>query len=244
MRRSQEAEHLAFDPEPERTLHARRRFQRQAMAEASTQSGMGSNGDGVNNQTGGNGEGRLFQQGFANPGGNQQVRRTLRDSIMPSAAGVHRSIIPPPITSHQFKIDNGTIVLVTNTVQFHGYPSEDPNEHIARFLDICQTFRANGASDDAITLRLFPFSLKDKAMNWLNSLPAGSITTWAQLVDRFLSKYFPPSKTAKLRNEITQFTQFDGESLYEAWERIKEMVRRCPHHGLSDEIILQTFTWV
>ena len=71
MRRSQEAEHLDFDPEPERTLHARRRLQRQAMADGA--------GDNMNNQASGNGDGRLFQQGFANQNGNQQIRRTLRD---------------------------------------------------------------------------------------------------------------------------------------------------------------------
>ena len=44
---------------------------------------------------------------------------------------------------------------------------------------------------------------------------------------------FPPSKTAKLRDQITRFNQKDGESLYDAWERFKEMLRLCPHHGLE-----------
>jgi len=41
----------------------------------------------------------------------------------------------------------------------------------------------------------------------------------------FLSKYFPPGKTAKLRAEITPFIQRDGESLYEARERYKDLQR-------------------
>ncbi|NAW23538.1 hypothetical protein FGF82_23740, partial [Salmonella sp. gx-f9] len=45
-------------------------------------------------------------------------------------------------------------------------------------------------------------------------------------------KYFPPNKNAKLRNEITTFQQMDDESLYEAWERYKELLRKCPHHGI------------
>ncbi|PPD90687.1 hypothetical protein GOBAR_DD12374 [Gossypium barbadense] len=44
--------------------------------------------------------------------------------------------------------------------------------------------------------------------------------------------YFPPSKNAKLRNEITTFQQLDDESLYEAWERFKELLRKCPHYGI------------
>ncbi|KAH9716153.1 hypothetical protein KPL71_021359 [Citrus sinensis] len=54
-------------------------------------------------------------------------------------------------------------------------------------------------------------------------------------------KYFPPTKNAKLRNEITSFHQLEDESLYEAWERFKELLRRCPHHDIPCCIQLETF---
>jgi len=57
----------------------------------------------------------------------------------------------------------------------------------------------------------------------------------------FLAWFFPPSKTAKLRDQITRFNQKDGESLYDAWERFKEMLRLCPHHGLEKWLIVHTF---
>jgi len=44
-----------------------------------------------------------------------------------------------------------------------------------------------------------------------------------------------------LRNQITRFTQRDGESLYDAWERFKEMLKLCPHHGLEKLLIIHTF---
>ena len=47
--------------------------------------------------------------------------------------------------------------------QFCGLANEDPNAHIASFLEICDTFKHNGVTNDAIRLRLFPFSLRDKA---------------------------------------------------------------------------------
>jgi len=50
----------------------------------------------------------------------------------------------------------------------------------------------------------------------------------------FLIKYFPPGKTAKLRAEIRSFIQRDGESLYEAWERFKDLPQQCPHHAVLD----------
>jgi len=60
------------------------------------------------------------------------------------------------------------------------------------------------------------------------------------LLEAFLARFFPPSKTAQLRDQITRFTQRDGESLYDAWEHFKEMLRLCPHHGLEKLLIVHT----
>jgi len=57
----------------------------------------------------------------------------------------------------------------------------------------------------------------------------------------FLARFFPPSKTAQLRTKLYQFTQKDGESLYDAWERFKQMLRLCPHHGLEKWLTIHTF---
>ncbi|RXM22325.1 hypothetical protein EO238_24405, partial [Citrobacter sp. AAK_AS5] len=41
--------------------------------------------------------------------------------------------------------------------------------------------------------------------------------------------------------DITSYSQFDGESVYEAWERFKDLLRKFPHHALPDWLIIQTF---
>ena len=51
-------------------------------------------------------------------------------------------------------------------------------------------------------MRLFPFSLRDKTKGWLQSLQPGSIGSWEELAQKFLTKFFPLSKTSQLRGEI------------------------------------------
>src|SRR5262249_23033816 len=170
-----------------------------------------------------------------------EEQRTMMDYVKPSFDGTNSSITRPMVATNTFEIKPVIIQIIQNTVQFGGLPSEDPNAHIASFLEIYNTFKSNGVSNDAIWLRLFPFSLRDRAKGWLNTLPSGSITTWDGLAEKFLTKYFPPSKTAKLRNDISTYTQLESESLCEAWERYKDLLRRCPYHGLPTWLQVQTF---
>ena len=149
-----------------------------------------------------------------NDGVNDQ--RALRDYAIPTVNGASTSIRRSAIQANNFEFKPAIIQMIQTSVQFNGLAHEDPNAHIANFLEICDTFRHNGVSDDAVKLRLFPFSLRDKAKSWLSSLPPGTIITWDDLAQKFLAKFFPPAKTAKLRNDIATFTQFDGELLYEA----------------------------
>ncbi|KAJ4720877.1 DNA-directed DNA polymerase [Melia azedarach] len=209
---------LPFDIEIERTYRRNRKEKRAASTQqTSTMDPNIVNNDGANDQ------------------------RALRDYVIPTVNGASTSIRRPAIQVNNFEIKLAIIQMIQTSVQFNGLAHEDPNAHIANFLEICDTFRHNGVSDDAVKLRLFPFSLRDKAKSWSSSLPPGTITTWDDLAQKFLAKFFPPTKTVKLRNDIATFTQFDMESLYEAWERYKEMRRRCPHHGLPKWLQVQTF---
>nr|GFA56744.1 reverse transcriptase domain-containing protein [Tanacetum cinerariifolium] len=54
-------------------------------------------------------------------------------------------------------------------------------------------------------------------------------------------RFFPPSKTTNLHNEITRFQQRFDESFYEAWERFNDLLRACRHHGFSELHQLDTF---
>ena len=68
-----------------------------------------------------------------------------------------------------------------------GHPSEDPNEHMGRFIRMVNTVKVNGVRPEVIKLQLFPFSLRDVAATWFDSLPVGSMNTWEELVEAYMS---------------------------------------------------------
>ena len=86
--------------------------------------------------------------------------------------------------------------------------------HLTNFIEVCDTIKYNGVTEEALRLRLFLLSLGDRVKHWLTSQPPDSITSWNDLVlQKFLTKFFPLAKIAQLVQEINTFRQFEGENL-------------------------------
>nr|GEW17656.1 reverse transcriptase domain-containing protein [Tanacetum cinerariifolium] len=101
--------------------------------------------------------------------------------------------------------------------------------------------KVNGVTDDALRLYLFPHSLTYHATALFDRLPRNSINTFEQMAKMFLGKYFPTSMVTKLRNETTNFRQRPDELLFEAWERYKLSIDRCPNHNMLPVTQIDTF---
>ncbi|WCJ42012.1 hypothetical protein M5689_022844 [Euphorbia peplus] len=169
--------------------------------------------------------------------------RSWMDTAVRPSSERHTSCIVIPDDGYTFvKVKASMIQLVQVEVQFGGLPSEDPNNHIVDFVNLCNTLSTyRGVANDVLRLKLFPFSLRDKAKNWFKSLQPSTIHTWDEMEHCFLTKYFPPKQMIMLRNEIFQFVQAEDESLQEAWERFKELLRRVPNHSIPLWMQVQTF---
>ncbi|GKE10473.1 reverse transcriptase domain-containing protein [Tanacetum coccineum] len=90
-------------------------------------------------------------------------------------------------------------------------------------------------------LRTFPFSLSREAKPWLNELDEGTITSWNELREAFISRYFSLVMFKRLLKEIHNFHQLDNETLVEAWLHLKEMLRTCYGHGVTKGTIIKIF---
>jgi hypothetical protein len=48
-------------------------------------------------------------------------------------------------------------------------------------------------------------------------------------------------KTNALRNKISTFQQLTDQTIAEAWERLQDYISTCPHHGMEEWFIIQSF---
>ena len=160
------------------------------------------------------------------------ITDTMEDFWRPIIQEEYFAIRQPTVDVNNFELKPALITMVQQH-QFTGHPTEDPNEHLGRFLRMANAEKLNGVRLEVIKLHLFSFYLRDIAATWYESLPYGSVDTWEELVEAYLGRFFPPSLTSERRREIIVFQQGEDESLYVAWERFKRFLKRCPMHGID-----------
>ncbi|KAI3751893.1 hypothetical protein L2E82_22985 [Cichorium intybus] len=96
--------------------------------------------------------------------------------------------------------------------EFRGYKQDDPYNHLYEFMAIANTNTPRNTNKNIFRLRLFPFTLKDKA-----------------------------NKTTKIWRAIQNFQQKPGEAFHEALYRLKELMRSCPHHDIPKWQLVRHF---
>ncbi|CAL1381062.1 unnamed protein product [Linum trigynum] len=114
------------------------------------------------------------------------------------AADMRSPIQHPHVPANNFEVSTSVITMLRGSVAFRGKEGECPRSHVRRFHELIDGIKINGVPADAIQLRYFPFTLEGQAKEWLDTRPPGTITTFANLADKFLTRYQPPSKTADL----------------------------------------------
>ncbi|XP_026451572.1 uncharacterized protein LOC113351876 [Papaver somniferum] len=150
----------------------------------------------------------------------------------PPAPRTLKELTSPNLDQHPLCIQlDGSIELKPQLIhllsKFNGLEGEYPNLHLKQFHHVVTSLKQVTADDSA--------------GDWLYYLPPGSITTWNGMKKLFLEKYFPASKAVVIRKEICGIVQISGDTLYEYWERYKKLLARCPHHQITNKLVIQYF---
>ncbi|KAK8684196.1 hypothetical protein V6N13_040226 [Hibiscus sabdariffa] len=103
----------------------------------------------------------------------QQPVRTVRDYLAEDLEGLNPAVTILEFEAEHFELKPVMFNMLNTLSQFGGSPAENARQHLKSFLEICKSFKIHGVSNDVLKLKLFPYSLRDKAKAWLNNLPPG-----------------------------------------------------------------------
>ncbi|CAN6725538.1 unnamed protein product [Malus baccata var. baccata] len=131
--------------------------------------------------------------------------------------------------------------LLHHIPKFHGMSMEDPNKHLKEFEVVCSSMTHVNVDGSILKMNAFPFSLLEKAKEWLYELALGTITSWESMKRAFLEKFFSTSRVILLRKRISGIQQNQGESFPTYYEGFKTLVALCPQHQMKEELLLQYF---
>nr|GEX14605.1 DNA-directed DNA polymerase [Tanacetum cinerariifolium] len=138
-------------------------------------------------------------------------QHTMEELLRAPTEGYAEAIVVFPILAEKFELKHSLINMMTSD-QFFRLEKDNPHDHIRWLNKITSTIKYKDVPNSAIKLILFPFSLAGAAR-----------------------------QTTNLRNEISNFQQRFDESFHEAWDRYKDLLRACPHHGFIEFYQLDTF---
>ncbi|KAM1356006.1 hypothetical protein ACFX2I_030155 [Malus domestica] len=103
--------------------------------------------------------------------------------------------------------------LLHHILKYHGLSMEDPNKHLKEFEVVCSSMTPINVDGSILKMKAFPFSLLEKAKDWLYELAPGTVTSWESMKRAFLEKFFPTSRVILLRKRISGIQQ-DEVSLF------------------------------
>ena len=167
----------------------------------------------------------------------ENVRRHLSDYARLVLQGLVTRIHAPLARNVNFRIDSHVMSMLPI---FHGKPSEDPYRHVDELSQVCEINQIHNVSADIMKMKLFPATLRDRAKDWFLKL-GKEFTSWTEMEEEFPRKYYSVEKTTSVRKAMREFTQGLRETFHEAWERLRDVTRECPHHVVSNHELTQIF---
>ena len=124
---------------------------------------------------------------------------------------------------------------------FSGDGSKSAMDHLDFIESLCSLFKLAGIPHYLVKIRMLYMSLSGNAHIWYQSLDEKDKDDWEVLRKVFYLKYYTPRAIYEDRCFIYNFWPHKGESISQAWGRLKGLLRKNPMHGFSEDIILINF---
>ncbi|KAK1677915.1 hypothetical protein QYE76_038763 [Lolium multiflorum] len=160
---------------------------------------------------------------------NTREKRALRQAGIRRGNSLPEGEIDAIVTAIELDIISITIIIISTIITAI---STAGHRHRCSNLGIAM---------NEVRKKLFSISLSGKAAHWYKLLKNGDSLDWEDIVPLFYSKFYPPSEIHKDRNRIYNFWPHDGESIAQAWGRLKSLMLKCPIHELPGNVIIDNF---
>ena len=138
-------------------------------------------------------------------------------------------VAPTPTEIVPYKIPTGIIDYVLAN-RYAG--DKHAGEHLLYLSQLCSLFKLPSVSMEFFMKKLFSISLIDKASDWYKLLDNSHLLNWQDLMSLFYTKFYPLHEIHRDMNTIYNFCPRDGESIAQAWGRLKSLMFKCPIHEL------------
>jgi hypothetical protein len=141
-------------------------------------------------------------------------------------------VVEAPVPKVGYKIPTGHVRRIMEH-HFTRDGSKSVKDHVEMIDDICSLFRLPGISEDEVRRKLLYLSLSGNAREWYKTLDKEVTAEWSSLMMVFFLNFFTPKEAYENRCYIFNFWPHVGESITQAWGRLKELIRKNPCHDLS-----------
>ncbi|RDX73788.1 hypothetical protein CR513_46545, partial [Mucuna pruriens] len=212
----------AFDPDIERTLHRLRKVRHTITPDSSSS-------DSIWNSE--NSNFTIDESNFSEhqeAGSMENNDRTLKELATPDMVYQPWCIQCPPLEPAQsYELKSSLIHLLP---KFHGLAGEDPYKHLKEF---CVAIGDTGGLHQDESISILP--------GWSCKRLVVSVADSLQYLGGYEAHFFPASRIATIRKEICGIRQHSSETLHEYWERFNKLCATCPHHQISEQLLIQYF---
>uniref|UniRef100_A0A2N9G212 RNA-directed DNA polymerase n=1 Tax=Fagus sylvatica TaxID=28930 RepID=A0A2N9G212_FAGSY len=151
---------------------------------------------------------------------NQIWRKLQQISLSPFSAKIERAKFPTKFTSPNLAVYDG---------------KSDPVGHLSRYHQAMAPHLSNGA----LMCHIFPSSLGEVGLRWLDRLEHGSIRSWKEMSQVFTARFITNTRKPKEIDSLLALTMKAGETLKSYSTRYWEVYNDI--NACDEDIVVKTF---